>query len=166
MEENDLRFLNMEKEKKEKENKMYRWLFFWTILMIVLVGVRVCTRQNRQELRRMDARHAELHRVVWEEIRAVWSAESPDTSIEQLKVFARDDRAAVRASVARNPNTPVKILEELAKDRERFVLISVAGNPNTPVETLRALAEKGNAEIQMAINSNPNAPAELRSIVQ
>ena len=138
----------MEKEDKEratKEKQAYRKLFFLTILFVVLIGFRVCT---RQELRSSRERSAELHSIVapfsisdaTQRRRGI--AENPNTSIERLKELSSDSDNIVRAFVAGNPNTPVEILNELARDSMLVVLEAVAANPNTPAEILEKIANK------------------------
>ena len=135
----------MEKENKEKENKAYRATFFWIILFAVLIGVRVCT---RQELGRMADREQSLYQsfpfrsITPEMKRRRDIAENPNTSIEQLKELANDSDNVVRMFVAGNPNTPVELLKELARDSMLVVLRAVAENPNTPAETLEKIANK------------------------
>lgn len=86
---------------------------------------------------------------------------SPETSITNLSILAKDDSPDVRVSVAVNKNTPTHILSQLADDGSVYVRSSVAENENTPAQVLSQLAEDDSRSVRCSVASNNNTPINI-----
>jgi len=85
--------------------------------------------------------------------------------INLLKSFGTegDEYGYGRGFLAANPETPVEILELFAKDENHVVRCGVAVNPATPVGILKVLAKQESSQIvQATVAENPSIPESLR----
>jgi len=87
-------------------------------------------------------------------------AQSPDTSVEDLNILAKDENAEIRENVAYNSNTPPATLDILAKDENAGIRENVAFNSNTSPATLDILAKDENEDVRESVGYNPNTPPE------
>lgn len=103
-------------------------------------------------------------------------AQNPNTPIEILQLFSKDENHVTRCGVAVNPSTPVDILEflgrpEIVDEYSYLVQARVAQNPSTPAslrkEIIEVLINDVSAWWRCHVAWNELAPSEvLRSLAK
>ena len=83
-----------------------------------------------------------------------WVSGNPNTPVELLNKFSKDEHENIRSSVAVNPSTPAATLSILCCDENEDVRAAVAKNLKTPVAVLEKLSKDEAESVREAVKEN------------
>lgn len=89
-------------------------------------------------------------------------ARHPNTSLEMLEGFVKDQSADVRDYALMHHAITAEMLEYLSKDKDMKVRRSVAGNKNTPIEVLIKLARDESSEVRAQVAKQSRLPGKVQ----